>query len=253
MTPKHKAAIRGWLPKSIRPHRILAGPLRGMQMVTSWHDYPGGILGRTEKQLVAWFESSVRPGETWLDVGAHYGYTSLALSRLVGPAGRVFSFEPFIASAGHLCATKRINDLAQMQVVPVALGDGSQLSANRMGETRGMLDSALGRGPGGEFYLEAGFDWLWPIISDGDERIHGIKIDVQGMEVLVIRGMRKQLARWHPKLALEFHGGVQRELVFEMLRETGYCLPGSAIEPVAGEEQQPRHLDNRSYAFQAAG
>ena len=89
-----KAQIRRFMPRSVRPHRILAGRLRGYRIVTSWHDYPGAILGRTERPLLDWFDGHVRPGETWLDVGAHYGYTAIALSRLVGPQRRVFAFEP---------------------------------------------------------------------------------------------------------------------------------------------------------------
>lgn len=252
MTETAKTTIRNWLPRTIKPHRIMGGPLRGMRMVTSWHDYPAGITGRTEKQLVAWFAQSVRPRETWLDIGAHYGYTSLALSRLVGPSGRVFSFEPFIASAGHLWATKRLNRLAQMSVIPIALGDGRQLVANRMAETRGMLDSTMDA-CGGELYLEAALDCFWPVIAECNPRIDGVKIDVQGMEIAVLRGMKELLARWRPKLALEFHRGVKRQQIFELLEDSGYRLPGSAIEPVSGEENEPKHLDNKSYAFEAIG
>src|SRR5206468_10103171 len=95
-----KEYFRRFLPKTVRPHRILAGRLRGLRIVTSWHDYPGAILGRTERPLLDWFERNVRAGETWLDVGAHYGYTAIALSRLVGLRGRVFAFEPVVATAG---------------------------------------------------------------------------------------------------------------------------------------------------------
>src|SRR2546425_11546720 len=103
-----KRRLRFLLPRRIRPHRILRGRLRGYRIVTSWHDYPGAILGRTERPLLDWFEQNVEVGETWLDIGAHYGYTAIALSRLVGPAGRVFAFEPEIATCGHLALTRSL-------------------------------------------------------------------------------------------------------------------------------------------------
>src|SRR6266568_1468864 len=109
-----KAQIRRLLPRTVRPHRIWGGQLRGLRIVTSWHDYPGAITGRTERALLTWFENNVRPGETWLDVGAHYGYTAIALSRLVGTQGRVFAFEPMVATAGYLAKTRTINDLVQL-------------------------------------------------------------------------------------------------------------------------------------------
>ena len=43
-----KEALRKLLPRTVKPHRILAGPLRGQWIVTSWHDYPAAILGYTE-------------------------------------------------------------------------------------------------------------------------------------------------------------------------------------------------------------
>ena len=75
-----KTQLRRLMPRAVRPHRILSGRLRGRWIVTSWHDYPAAILGRTERALLDWFEGHVKPGQTWLDVGAHYGYTAIALS-----------------------------------------------------------------------------------------------------------------------------------------------------------------------------
>src|SRR5216683_4730907 len=39
-----------------------------------------------------WIQNLVRPGDTALDIGAHIGFYTLLLARLVGPAGRVLSF-----------------------------------------------------------------------------------------------------------------------------------------------------------------
>ena len=82
-----KSLVRELLPRRHVAHRIMSGPLRGMRIVTSWHDYPAAILGYTERKLTDWLLANARPGETWLDVGANCGYTSLALSRAVGPEG----------------------------------------------------------------------------------------------------------------------------------------------------------------------
>src|SRR5947209_667206 len=106
-----KEAVRSALPAKLRPHSILAGPLRGASIYTSWHDYPGAILGTTERPLLEWFGRNVLPGETWIDIGAHYGYTAIALCRLVGPAGRVFAFEPVLSTAGCVARTRELNSL----------------------------------------------------------------------------------------------------------------------------------------------
>ena len=104
-----KSFLRALLPRSIGRQRILAGPLEGQWIVTSWHDYPAAITGRTERPLLDWLAENVKPGETWLDVGAHYGYTAIALSRLVGPTGRVFAFEPTPATFAQLVANVMLN------------------------------------------------------------------------------------------------------------------------------------------------
>src|SRR5437762_14208121 len=108
-----KSTLRKLAPRSIRPLRILRGPLRGRIIVTSFHDYPGAIFGRTERPLLQWLRDNVRSGETWLDVGAHYGYTAIAMAELVGRTGRVYAFEPSVPTAGHLTKTRELNHLEQ--------------------------------------------------------------------------------------------------------------------------------------------
>jgi FkbM family methyltransferase len=245
-----KPLIRAWLPRTIRPRRILAGPLRGAWLVTSWHDYPAGLTGRTERPLLDWFARHVQPGETWLDVGAHYGYTAFALARLVGPAGRVFTFEPVPATAGCVDQGRALNGLAQVTVVPLGLGSGDTMEFRQLALTRGMADSTLHASSSVNIGI-ARFDWLWPAINGGSGAIHGVKIDVQGMELETIGGMRDALARWRPRLVLELHAGVSREAVLALLRELGYSSEAVAIEPVRGE-RTPQFLDNHSYAFHAA-
>ena len=248
-----KAFIRGLLPRTIRPRRIVAGPLRGAWLVTSWHDYPGGLTGRTERALLDWFGQHVHRGETWLDVGAHYGYTTIALARLVGPQGRVFTFEPVPATAGCVDQGRALNDLPQVTVVPLGLGGVEAMAFRPLPITRGMADSTLPAKTSRWFVNVgiAGFDWLWPSINGGNEAIHGIKIDVQGMELETLEGMRAALARWRPRIVLELHAGVSREAVLSLLRGLGYSSDAVAIEPARGE-QAPQFLDNRSYAFHAA-
>ena len=249
MTP----LLRALLPRTIRPRRIVAGPLRGAWLVTSWHDYPAGLTGRTERPLLDWFGRNVRPGETWLDIGAHYGYTTIALGRLVGPAGRVFTFEPVPATAGCVDQGRALNNLPHVAVIPLGLGQVDTMELKQLALTRGMADSTLPDTSSAWFVNAAiaRFDWLWPAINGGNGAIHGVKIDVQGMELQTLEGMRDALARWHPRLVLELHAGVSREAVLSLLCELGYSSDAIAIEPVRGE-RTPQFVDNHSYAFHPA-
>jgi FkbM family methyltransferase len=245
-----KAVVRSLLPRAIRPRRIRGGPLRGSWLVTSWHDYPAGLSGRTERPLLDWFEAHVRPGETWLDVGAHYGYTAFALARLVGSAGRVFAFEPMPATAGCIDQARALNRFTNVTVLPYGLGNGDTLETRRLPTIRGMADSTLHEQSGDASVTAsfARFDWLWPIIAGSDRTVHGVKIDVQGMELETLAGMQEALSLWHPRLVLELHAGVDRQRVLGLLRDAGYSGNPVAIEPAASTETATL-LDNCSYAF----
>ncbi len=254
MNQSLKNIIRPLLPRHVGMHRVWDGPIRGAHIVTSWHDYPAGILGRTEEELLRWFEVNVRRDETWLDIGAHYGYTAIALSRLVGAEGRVFAFEPMLTTAGYLSRTRSVNSLCQLTIVPMALGTpADRLASLQLPVERGMVDSTIKRGDGiHENILVTSLDWLWPQLSSGKQQIDGVKIDVQGMEIAVLRGMTNLLIRDHPKLVIELHSGVDREEFSAVLSGAGYCSPGRAVELAAAELRrisESDYCDNLSYAF----
>lgn len=242
-----KSIVRQILPRRVSPHTVWAGPLRGARIVTSWHDYPGGILGRTERDLLNWFGSQAKEGETWIDVGGHYGYTAIALSRLVGRTGRVYTFEPVLATAGCLARTRHLNGLGQLMILPFGLGTPETMTHLDVPTLRGMADRANGSSACEESIQIVRFDWLWPLINGGDDKIDGIKVDVQGMELDVLNGMRTTLKRLQPKLVVEFHEGVDRGEVLTLLKDSRY-----RDEPVPIFDSLPGQgaiLDDHSYAF----
>lgn len=253
MKPELKCSLRLLLPKAIRAQRILGGSLRGSRIITSWHDYPTAILGRTERPLLDWFATNVKPGETWLDVGAHYGYTAIALCHLVGDCGRVFAFEPMLSTAGYLAQTREINHLPQMIVMPLGLACPDSIEVQRLPVTRGMVDRTMAQserkdGAWWETILVARFDWLWPQICGERSQVDGVKIDVQGMEIDVLRGMVESLREQRPELVVEVHHGVERAELLAVIESSGYSRHAVPIEPIDGEDEA-RFVDDHSYAF----
>lgn len=248
MNLSFKNFLRFFLPRTIRPYRILSGPLRSHFILTSWYDYPAAIMGRTERPLLNWFDTNVRSGETWLDIGAHYGYTAIALSRRVGVEGRIFAFEPMLTTAGYLSQTRSFNRLSQLSIMPYALGDVADLSIEQLPIVRGMVDSTISKSKWLESIQVTNLDWLWPRICGVNPQMHGIKIDVQGMEIEALRGMTATLQYWQPKLVVEVHGGVDRAALLDLVKVCGYSQQAVPIEPME-DEVMPRYVDNRSYAF----
>jgi FkbM family methyltransferase len=58
-----------------------------------------------------------------LDIGAHHGYYTLLASKLVLPAGKVFSFEPSPRERKALLLHKKLNRCGNVSVQAMALGD----------------------------------------------------------------------------------------------------------------------------------
>ena len=244
--------MRGILPSGYKKHRIWRGPLYGMRLVASWRDYPGALTGRTERPLLDWFQRHVLPGQTWLDIGAHYGYTALALSRSVGADGKVLAFEPVLATAGCISQTRRLNHLPQLQIVPFALHDHSGLQISELPLVRGMADSTVSGELETVTFMEAGLDWLWYEVGLSrlaGNRMDGVKIDVQGMELRVLQGMRRCLRQFRPKIVIELHAGVDRGQFRDLMRQSGYPTPGESVE-TGGITQD--YSDDCSYAFYPA-
>jgi FkbM family methyltransferase len=246
-----KSLVRELLPRRHVAHRIMSGPLRGMRIGMSWHDYPAAIFGYTERKLTDWLLANARPGETWLDVGANCGYTSLALSRAVGPQGRVFAFEPALTTAACLERTARANRLDQLVALPFALSEAPRPVVSRFATERGMIDSQLPADGRLEMtaIIAVGLDAIWDGIADGDPVVHGIKIDVQGMELDALRGMRRLLARHRPKIVLEIHRDVPRNEVLTLLEHCGYLVDNEPIDDSLGAFADPQ--SNASFVFQA--
>ncbi|NJK44255.1 MAG: FkbM family methyltransferase, partial [Pleurocapsa sp. SU_196_0] len=69
----------------------------------------------------------LRPGDVFLDIGAHIGLFTVVMARLVGPEGRVFSFEPTPSTRAVLERTVRLNqcdDRAEVRPEAVARTSG---------------------------------------------------------------------------------------------------------------------------------
>jgi len=245
-----KNIIRSFLPHSIKPYKILAGILQGAYIVTSWHDYPAAILGYTERSLLKWFSKNITPGETWLDVGAHYGYTSVALCKFVGEHGRVIAFEPMLSTAGYLAQTRQINRFSQLIILPFGLAAEYSMNLLNLPVVRGMVDSTMDKDQASWFetIIVIKLDQVWSSICGINPHIDGVKVDVQGMEIEVLKGMKDILKTNRPKLVVEVHRGVDRQELLRVIESFGYSLEAVPIEPLEGEEKA-QFIDDRSYSF----
>jgi FkbM family methyltransferase len=136
--------------------------------------------------LLGW----LRPGMTFLDIGAHVGYYTLLAARRLEPGGLVFAFEPSPRNYELLLANVWRNGLTNVVCLPWAVSDRSTFIDLYVDERNTGDNRIFGEGPGTRVRAVA-LDALPQIRSPIDV----VKIDVQGAEEAVIAGMTGLLAR----------------------------------------------------------
>lgn len=81
------------------------------------------LFGVWEPDLTAFLRRRLRPGDTFIDIGANVGYMSALASTLVGPRGAVVAIEPAPIARAALQETFAMNDLANTRLVTAAVSD----------------------------------------------------------------------------------------------------------------------------------
>jgi FkbM family methyltransferase len=156
-----------------------------------------------EKAVVDAVITALKPGDVFLDVGAHLGYFSAVAARLVGASGRVIAFEPHEGSRAELRAMAARNEVERIiEVVPLAVADreadftlytseASPAYATLEPEQSPMRGQTTFR-PSTVVHATSLDTWLSsrPALAS---RVRCIKIDVQGTESRVLAGMTRTL------------------------------------------------------------
>ena len=190
------------------PQRITAGPARGLQLVAPISRRTSYCNGSHEPHVMAALEALVPSGGVVLDVGSHLGHFALALSRLVGPAGHVYSFEPLPAHAALLRQTVALNHLENVTVVPAAIG-ATRGEALMEEWQYGALSRILVGAPAlaGRKLHRVPVTTLdaWCDATGGVERLDVIKLDTEGYELAALRGACEVVARYRPAFICELH------------------------------------------------
>ena len=193
------------------------------------------LLGKYEPETVAFFKRYVKSGMVVLDVGAHVGYYTRLFSGLVGSSGLVIAFEPHPVHFHFL--TKNVGKWPNVRLIPKAVGTEAG--------TVTIYDSPVESGGASLGWFEE--KWkavkrenlkeiaprlkkleetpVWEVemarIDDvlrelAVSRVDVVKIDVEGAEVLALRGAKQVLS------------GTEALIVFEVapenLRGFGYVV-----------------------------
>jgi FkbM family methyltransferase len=155
---------------------------------------------RNELRQIEYFLANVRAEDVALDVGAHAGQYAVLLGSLVGPKGRVFSFEPDATARALLNRNIALNEFSdRISVEPIALSDvnGSHEFFSLGGNSMSSL-ARTGLGSKAESSLVARS--IVPTMRLDDFIVdraldcpQWIKIDTEGAEIRILRAATKTL------------------------------------------------------------
>ena len=191
-------------------------------------------IGWEEQEELRALRQLLHSGETFVDCGANIGLWSLVAAPLVWPDGRVVAFEP------NLAVAKRLADAAvQSSVIEV--------HAVALSDKPGVLALDAGREHNLAHVSNEGVHSVAATTLDAvlERRPNGIKIDVEGYELNVLRGAVGALAH-RPWIIVEFnkqHSAALRLAewpVHEHLTGLGYSAHSAGGERLA-DGWAPRH------------
>lgn len=170
-------------------------------------------------------------GDTFIDVGANIGYYTLAAARIVGPTGRVISFEPQPRIFARLCEHVQMNGLGNVTCHPWALADqDGELQLHVPPAEVGFGHASLAKQ-----------DWaaaecvpvpvrrLDDLLLPSLERLDVIKLDAEGAELAILQGARQLLHRFHPHLVVELNAQTAANFHYHPLEIVDFlhlCYPG---------------------------
>jgi FkbM family methyltransferase len=251
------ARLRRQAPRAPGPVEVeITG---GGRLLVDPSDLTGRMLigsGVWEPHVTAVFRELLSPGDVCVDVGASIGYFTLLASRLVGPEGHVYAFEPAPDGYEALLANLRLNGVSNVTAQAAAVGAAEGLetlydawapsnigAASMRHRPDARTHDRRNREP-----TEVLVRPLTDLVPEAElARARLIKIDVEGYEAEVLRGLEPVYERGGgPALIVEIHPTLAAEapaLVAEFGARNGLTAqlivdrPGESRTWAAGHAQ----------------
>jgi len=197
------------------------------EWVYQWRlDFLTNVL---EKESIVWCKRLIRPGMVAVDVGAHIGYYTRLFSQLVGNSGHVFAFEPCSENFAVLSKNLNPKKFPNVHLYNKAVGAENRQGTLFIspGHSNHSLNQGYTKNMGQEQVEIVSLDSV--LYQKGIERIDFVKIDVEGGEINVLRGMKETL-KASPALSMlvEFNpaalqaGGWEPVELIHQLEDAGF-------------------------------
>lgn len=187
------------------------------------------LSGEYEGPTTAVIKTILKPGGLFVDVGANIGYFTLLASSCVGPDGKVVAIEPLPDLRERLRTNIVLNDFRVCTVLDVAISDSEHVVDFFEGPAHHRGLSAL-TPVDGVSRVHRVRSLPMSVAIDKAEKIDLVKIDVEGAEFQVLRGMSEIFQAQRPDLIVEISDSLLRRFdhsgkdVCDTLRDWGYDM-----------------------------
>jgi FkbM family methyltransferase len=260
--PRVKALLRPLarllLPASGQVHAPIAtGLAKGLVIQVDPRFSQAYLQGDYEPWFQALIQDSLRPGATYVDVGAHTGFFVLCAARLVGTQGQIFALEPDPANFANLMRNIELNSLSQVEALHIAAWSSrTTLSLVRAGKASGLSEGRVSEQAvrGGDSPESSWATSGVPLDEVVAEVLGLIKIDVEGAEMDVLAGANRLLSAKQSVWAVECHTRSLAESVEKTFQSLGYVVERVGRPDTTGRDwtqihvvARPRHRRPRKW------
>jgi FkbM family methyltransferase len=203
--------------------QIEAGPAKGLWLELNPRTGQNYLRGDAESRVQEALEKRLRPGMVFYDLGANIGFFSLLGARLVGPHGKVFSFEPDAEVASRLRRNAGRNGFSNIAVVEAGVWSSSReitfvaADSSSPDHGTGTFMQGAAEATGAPVRCVALDDFV-----QNAPPPDAIKCDVEGAEVEALRGAEKLIEQQRPWILCEMHSEENDRAWRELLRRFGY-------------------------------
>ncbi|MDZ7787692.1 MAG: FkbM family methyltransferase [Halofilum sp. (in: g-proteobacteria)] len=245
----HRVVIREQPKPALRSYRANGFHVEhDIRNTAEWSTY---IRGDHDRGVQYWIGHYLNEGDTAIDVGANVGIFTLQMARSVTSAGRVLAFEPHPLSISALRRNLALNHMTdEVEVHELALGETDcDMTITVPGTNQGsatLRQRASNPENGINVPVRNFSHW---IRQYGDPSAKIIKIDVEGFELSVLKGMAQYLEREAPVLLIELTPRDRIEETREaldLLNDLGFGLRRIIDEPpyaLPMPESLPKQMD----------
>ena len=159
-----------------------------------------------EPATFQFFRDNLEPGDTVLDIGGHIGLFAVATAKLVGPEGKVFTFEPTPFTRGVLQEVVEINGCAEFvevrgEAVSAKCGEAVFFDTGEdISNANSLVRSELSKRE-----IPITLVSVDEFVRERALTVDCLKIDVEGAEMDVLIGARQTFIEHRPVARLGLH------------------------------------------------